>query len=60
MTSVERVHFYSTKLPQEKDKLQRLPFSGFSSDSKNWPSSGLFYFIIQIVIFFTVFRFSFV
>jgi hypothetical protein len=34
MTSVERVHFYSTKLPQEKNKLDKLPI--FSENNSNF------------------------
>jgi hypothetical protein len=33
MTSLERIFFYSTKLPQEKDKLEITP-------DKTWPSKG--------------------
>jgi hypothetical protein len=33
MTSLERIFFYSTKLPQEKDNKEITP-------EENWPSKG--------------------
>jgi ABC-type multidrug transport system fused ATPase/permease subunit len=51
MTSYERIIFYSTKLPQEKDKIT-------SQVSDNWPSDGRIefdnvsfrYFIIDFIL----------